>query len=340
MKITYKLKASLLMMALPLMANAQNLVTLSADDFKIDAGKTATFAVNMENEGEQISDAQFDLQLPEGLTFVSAEVASERSNGHSIKTNEVEGKTRVMVSGNMLGNPFKDNRGAIAKVTVQASSSFETGRLGFSRIFLSTPNGGSIQCDNFDIEANPPIPETIEGVKFFADNLSLDAEGKGELAIFLDNPQYSVTSVQFDMTLPTGLKITNVKNTDRSKNLTVMNSELPSGKIRVVMVDGNGEFRTISGTEGAICNIALETTDKYFKSGKIQFDKIKLANRDNLKATPADMEVTINATAGIENATFNEQMTGSVYNLQGIKVATENMNKGIYIQNGKKFVVK
>lgn len=338
MKIIHKIKASLLMMALPVVASAQ--VSLTADDFKIDAGGEATFAVSMLNEGQPISDAQFDLAMPTGLTFVNAKVADTRNNGHNLSVTTVDGKTRIVIMGSE--DNFKGNQGPIANVTVKASGSFDTGKIGFSFVRFSDLNGKSFKGDNFDIEANPPVPESLEGVKIFAENISLDENGVGVLPISLDNPQFSVTAAEFKLTLPTGLKVTKVEGTDRAGNLTTKMNTLASGKVKVVMADYTAQNRTISGTEGAICNVYFELTDQYFTSGSVTIDDIEMANPSNLTYTPAGFSVTVSSTAGIESATVNELMKGNVYNLQGVKVAesVEGLNKGVYILNGKKFVVK
>lgn len=341
MKLIHKIATSLLMMALPVMANAQ--VTVSADNFDITAGGEATFAVNMANEGQLISDIQFDMTMPDGITFKSAIVASERSNGHKLTASKSNGKDRITIMGPMTGDPsFKGNKGPVAYVTVQASSSFITGKLAFSFVRPGTPEGASIKCNDFDIIVNPAMTETIEGVKFFveAQTLDLDEENKGVLPIMLDNPKYFATSAQFDLTLPDGLKVVDVQGTDRSALLTTGYTLRNNGTVRVVIADLSAQFLTIAGNDGAICNVFFEATDKDFKSGDVKISGIKLVNANNLKYTGDDITITVSSTAGIENVTASQLNQGTIYNLQGVKVAAESLNKGVYIQNGKKFVIK
>ena len=345
MKLIHKIATSLLMMALPVMANAQ--VTVSADNFDITAGGEATFAVSMANEGQLISDIQFDMTMPDGITFKSAIVASERSNGHKLTASKTNGKDRITIMGPMTGSDpsFKGNQGPVAYVTVQASSSFTTGKLAFSFVRPGTPEGTSIKCNDFDIIVNPAMTETIEGVKFFVESssLALDEENKGVLPIMLDNPHYFATSAQFDLTLPDGLKVVDVQGTDRSANLTTSFKLRSNGTVRVVMADLSAQNLTIAGNDGAICNIFFEAIDKDFKSGDVKISGIKISSasgRSDLNYVGADITLTVSSTAGIENVTANQLNQGAIYNLQGVKVAGESMNKGVYIQNGKKFVVK
>ncbi len=48
---------------------------------------------------------------------------------------------------------------------------------------------------------------------------------------------------------------------------------------------------------------------------------------------------TTTPSSGIKEISVSKVADGKVYNLQGIQVKTP-LNKGIYIKNGKKFVVK
>lgn len=45
-------------------------------------------------------------------------------------------------------------------------------------------------------------------------------------------------------------------------------------------------------------------------------------------------------TTAIDKVDVEKEMTGEVYNLQGVRMQGENLPKGIYVKNGKKFVIK
>jgi hypothetical protein len=308
----------------------------------------------MENGDEKIWGAQFDMELPAGLTFKSAEVVSARANGHTLQHNNTVNtgnKDRIVIQGNFSFDPFIGNSGPIAKITVEASSSFKTGKIGFSNVYFTNTAGTSISGPAFNVVQNPDLVENLEGVKLFVDidgSLQLeetkDADKntvyQGVLPILLDNPKFMPNAIEFKMSMPDAVKVVKAETTDRSANLTIMKSE-KDGKTKIVLTDV-GTMKTISGNEGAICLITLQTSSKDFKSGQIVISDIKLANPDNLGygQTFDDITVSVSSTAGIENATINEQMKGNVYNLQGVKVATslEGLSKGVYIQNGKKIV--
>ena len=348
MKIIHKIAVSLLMMALPFVANAQ--ASLSASDFDIQPGGEATFDVCMDNEGVQIWGVQFDMALPEGLTFKSAALAPVRANGHDDPTHTVTGgKDRIVISGDWDFHTFKGNQGAIVRITIQASSAFTTGKIGFSTIRFTKMEGEvptSVSGDNFNVIVNPSMKENLEGVTLSLETTSLQLEDMGDgmgvadLAVNLDNPRFMPNAVMFELTLPDGLKVTNVKNTDRSANLTTKFNLKDDGKVKVVMAD-MGKKLTITGDKGAICYITFQA-DKFFESGQVTIDGIQLTNLDipTLEYTTGAMTFTVNGTTGIENITASQLNEGAIYNLQGVKVAAESLNKGVYIQNGKKFVIK
>jgi hypothetical protein len=347
MKIIHRITFSLLMMTFALVANAQT--SLSVEDFDIQAGGEATFEVNMDNEGDQIWAVQFDMALPEGITFKSASLVSARANGHDEPTHNIkDGKDRITVTGDWDFHTFKGNQGAIIKITVQASNSFTTGKIGFSTIRFTkmvndTPT--SISGTDFNVILNPSMIQTLEGVKLYLEATSLQLEANSEgvaqgvMAVNLDNPKYMPNALMFELTLPYGLKVASVTNTERSANLTARPSVKDNGNVKVIMAD-MGKKLTITGDNGAICNITFEATDEYFQTGQVVMSDIQLINLDNLTYTTDPITFTVNGTSGIENVTASQLNQGAIYNLQGVKVAAENLNKGVYIQNGKKFVIK
>jgi hypothetical protein len=344
MKIIHKFKACLLMTALlPMMANAQQ-ATVSAEDFRVEAGSTGTIEVNLTNFDFEVTAVQFDIALPQGLSIpydgedYQATLTS-RSNSLILASNLVDGKVRFVMNGALTGAVISGSEGAILKITVKADNTFDTGKLTFSTVRISSPTGQLVKGSDFDVVANPPIPESVEGVKLAFEELSIPAGGSGVLAIDLINPEYSVTAMQFDLTLPYAMSLTSIEKTDRPSSKHVVTTKtLDSGAIRVKLLDMSANNKTIAGKEGAILNLNL-ATESTFMSGKITISNIEMSNPDMLVATPEDITLDVTATAGIENIAADMQ-NYNVYNLQGVKVSQDNLKKGVYIINGKKMIVK
>lgn len=97
-------------------------------------------------------------------------------------------------------------------------------------------------------------------------------------------------------------------------------------------------------------------TDNYIltnHSGVVGFRKAN-GTTNKVQANRAYMSVTHSAgareffgidfgdgeTTAINKVDVEKKMTGEVYNLQGVRMQGENLPKGIYVRNGKKFVVK
>lgn len=351
MKIIQKISVSLLMMALPLLANAQT--SLSVSDFELQPGGEATFDVCMNNGSDKIWGVQFDMSMSSGITFKSAELVAARANGHDDPSHSVTGgKDRIIIQGDWDFNTFKGSEGAIVKITVKASSSFTSGQIDFSTIRFTKMEGDdptSISGTDFTVNVTTggSAPESIDGVKFYADQTSLELEAssgdvaQGVLSINLDNPNYYPNAVQFELTLPEGVTVASVSKTDRSSKLTVRSNVKDNGHVKVMLAD-MGKAVTITGNSGPICDITLEASDNTFQSGQVTIDGIQLINLDNLPFTTDAITIAVSNATGIEIATVSEQMKGSIYNLQGVKVATsqEGLSKGVYILNGKKFVIK
>ena len=112
--------------------------------------------------------------------------------------------------------------------------------------------------------------------------------------------------------------------------------------------DANGDFHNWNGdgTQAPACVKIIdgETTDNgktyycYNRAGQApQTIKCYYALANDKKAVLVEIDFTYTDLAGIETVTANET-NAPVFNLRGQRV--DNVVKGIYIQNGKKYVVK
>lgn len=92
------------------------------------------------------------------------------------------------------------------------------------------------------------------------------------------------------------------------------------------VADVDGSQKIVRGTAGA----ALASTGAYFTAPA------------NLQAAAYAISFDGDTTTGIDGATVTTVAETAVYNLQGVKVAdsTKNLPAGLYIANGRKFIVK
>ena len=165
--------------------------------------------------------------------------------------------------------------------------------------------------------------------------------------VYLDNVTEGVNGFQINMVIPEGigLKAESVIfqdsrwNGDATKEFSFQYKK-KTKDYRAILAGGTGE--AISG-EGELFCFDLEVTDDAIEEGKKTIEittvKVKAEDGSNLEGTCNNWEFEVVGTdTGIESATV-EQNNAPVYNLAGM-LMNGNLQKGIYVQNGKKYIVK
>lgn len=186
--------------------------------------------------------------------------------------------------------------------------------------------------------------------KLSVDDFTIKAGETKTLTVNLDNPDMTVTLVQFDMELPEGLSVAkdgddylmDLARTTYKKHSLDYNPE--NGRVLL----SSSSNKTLDGNSGAIIKIDL-TAAATFETGTITLKNIEIVSPDNTAANPVvskpeDVVIIIGAS-GITGVTMSNEYQGNIYTLQGVKVGEnassfDNLEKGIYIMNGKKVVKK
>lgn len=187
--------------------------------------------------------------------------------------------------------------------------------------------------------------------KLTVDDFTINANETQTLTVNLENPDMTVTLVQFDLELPEGLSIPK----DEDDEYLIDMTSRASKKHTLDYNDKNGRVllssssnKTLSGQSGAIITIEL-TAAATFETGTITLKNIEIVSPDNTAENPVFSKpdnVVINIeTSGIAGVTMSNEYQGNIYTLQGVKVGEnassfDNLEKGIYIMNGKKVVKK
>lgn len=132
-----------------------------------------------------------------------------------------------------------------------------------------------------------------------AEDFTISAGETKTLAVDLINPDYEVTALQFDITLPEGLSIPYDEEEEEYKaektsrctaKHSLSSNRLSNGNIRFTLKHEKNKL--ISGTEGAVINITIVASSN-FQSGTIHFSNIVLSNPDETQVLPADFDVVI-----------------------------------------------
>lgn len=204
-----------------------------------------------------------------------------------------------------------------------------------------------------------------EALGLFASNTDLKLTQAYTLSV--SSAGAATLVLPFESTIPTGatsytLTYTGgdaVTATEVSGNLSANTPVLVNaseGSYKFVSTATSGDAATGSGTQtsGALTGVYSETTVPsgsyilYNGTCGVGFYKVDgstntvAANRAYLTATSEAKALAINygtSTTGINSITTAKADDGAVYNINGIRM-TGTLPKGLYIKNGKKFIVK
>ena len=201
--------------------------------------------------------------------------------------------------------------------------------------------------------AMPATNESDADNVIYVENVSGSKNSQVELSVRMKNAS-DIRGFQFDLYLPEGVSMAaNAKASLSSDRLaagdahTLMADEMTDGAVRFLcssMNDenfavGDGEIATL--TVNIADNVANGNYDVVVKNALMtETDISKSYEADDIKST-----LTVLDQTGVETVTAdNERRDGSIYTvggqLVGKKSTTSQLRKGIYIRNGKKFVVK
>lgn len=168
------------------------------------------------------------------------------------------------------------------------------------------------------------------------EDISISNEESVRRALFIDGVANEFSSLQFDIRLPEGVSI----DAESDNRHIVTKTSLPNGMTRVVCVSlSNKPF---------ISNVPLTmtfTADGSSISGDytVTMTGFELARPNMTVQHPADCTAAmrIHGTTGID-ITEKENEEKPVYTLQGIRVdgSVKNLEKGVYLQKGKKLIIK
>ena len=164
-----------------------------------------------------------------------------------------------------------------------------------------------------------------------------DADEANVLQVNLSNPGDEFCGFQADLYLPTGVEVAYseddeaylVENGSRCAKKYVSEAAKKDGYYTVLQYITSNKAYT--GEEGEIMRITLTGQAEEIASLK----NIVIARADGTKATIELVE--FGCSTGI-NDVKAESANAPIYNLQGVQV--KNATKGVFIQNGKKYIVK
>ena len=307
--------------------------TLVADPTEIGlfAGGEAEFTVSLNNE-EAITGLQATLELPLGVTATVTK--SDRLTGAIWQYNATTGAIKYWGASALAGN-----EGAIFTVKLTADDTFTTpAKVTLSNVKLTNSKSQSITVDpiiinivatvntnGLQLEINKATKvvddanaeEAPEALKALKDELEKAKE------IFA-NP---VGKVQSEIDAETAALKAAREAYPKAVAKEALDKEIAAA------TDLLGESAT-DADPGKALNDAITAAKAVSAKADATVDELKAAT-EALKAA----EEAFNTATGIESVKVDDlTKDGAVYNLNGVRVT--NPTKGLYIKNGKKYMVK
>ena len=190
---------------------------------------------------------------------------------------------------------------------------------------------------------------------FYIEPFSITAGETKEMPVLMENPDEVFSQLQFDITLPEGLEIPEsydediddyikeIKHGSRtSQKLYSIQTHPVDEALRVLCITQNSKGR-FAGENGDVLLITVKAAEEIAVGDvDIKITNTILSRQDGSTYKPAyctaTVSVTNGSTTGIDEVKGENGEMKAIYDLQGRKVDT--LNKGLYIIDGKKVVIK
>lgn len=302
---TKKMFAAMMLVMVSAVASAA--VNFSIADVNIAPGKTATVAINMQNDAV-VRSIQFDITLPAGLTAdLTTVTATDRLTGYTVMPVKTlaSGALRFAALAPLGGEGAAAGNGAIFTFDVTATDALAAN----AEIALSgtkaTDATGTVEETT---EVNGDVVKVNEKYTISGpEQVILIGENTAEVEIALANDG-NLWGLQGTLTLPEGVTLAEGKaslaKTSRLASFDFVVNEKSAQEytfIAATMVSTDPAVIHIAGTEGAILTLTLKGSDK-----AVDGSEIKLTN---MKSTQADKSLVNlgNVTIKVVTKDANEE---------------------------------
>ena len=178
-------------------------------------------------------------------------------------------------------------------------------------------------------------------------NVSIEAGKTADLKVTFES-NVTIAGWQMFLYLPEGIEIV---YDDDEEEYAITLSELHKKKhacavqttkdgAKMLVMTAGTETVEMKANSGDLCTITLKAADTFSGSATVDVKKIRISDKAAKSYSQDDTSFTITASGsadGISSISAADN-NAPVYNLAGQKV--NNAQKGVYIQNGKKVVMK
>lgn len=271
--------------------------TLKIADFTILAGQEKELAIELNNE-DIITSLQFDIALPQGLTYVEgsvAKVADRITRGsHSVKVvpQKKDGKIvdyRFGIFSTGVDDETKaqssisEHSGAILTIKVKASEDCVDGKITFNEAYGSDASKPGESAKMVDVKSDATLMAVSAGTAAFEKESGyLFAGNKDVLNVTLDNVT-KLVNLQAIVTLPKGVSFVKNENGDYinysnrlTENVTGSSKAVPGKENVYTLLLESLTNDVISGNSGVLFGLNV-AADQTFAGGDIVISDIKVS---------------------------------------------------------------
>lgn len=262
---------------------------LSLVPVSMNAGGKGVLSMNLTNT-EEVTAFQFDLRLPTGVniattvnddeeTVLDVSLTDRKKSSHQVTCSQQDDGRYTVAVLSTKNQSLKNSEGAVINIRISAVSSLNSGsymakleNIHIVPLVDGVP-GSRIDQENTEgtiyIENASQSDDVVAKLSFATSQLTAGANQQIEIA--LEN-NIEITSMQFDIKLPEGLKLNFVQNEDeeqapdvqlsaRKHSSHTINCALQKdGSFRVVVISGKN--KALTGTSGTIvtCGVNVPLT--------------------------------------------------------------------------------
>jgi hypothetical protein len=377
-----------------LSASADN--TLAVTDAMLTQGKTGTFNIELNNTDE-ITACQFNLILPDGLTFVNCVKTSRANDSHSVGKATVGQNTQITFNSSS-NDLVTGNSGPLFVVTVDVDASVALGPVQATLANIEITKKDETKFNPADVDftititdrviidenaitapieqtgVNVLVKRTIKGgvwntiILPFAMNVTKAKAAFGDDVKFAQFSSFT-TTLDMDTFTPTAISLNFANYTLGGLNTLKTGTPyliMTSSDIDEFEVDGVNISQTItpvskadteypdnfSGSfNGTFVATKIPNNGLFLSGNKLYYSKGNTNTKafrgwimlDVILNQALDLgaPVLLNVDGEVTkiDTVFDAPDDGQYYNLKGQKVDNPT-EKGVYIKNGKKIVVK
>lgn len=274
---------------------------LTIKDFSIKPGETKTVAVEVETDKEDcVTSLEFNIQLPEGLEYVSCKQAGRSSGAtHSLSFKSVIiDKDKGIYSKDtyfcyMLtkkGTPITGKEGAVILLTLKASENFTANaRIRIYNCLLSRNDSPDGKPSTKPEDSNVKVSEKVATIGAAQTSIAIKPNGTQKVEVTMKN-DVKVQAVAADIWLPKGMAIPEENGFESSSRLAE-NYDILSGVVKDN--DGNpeeGHYRVIissldgddmiQGFDGTLFSFTVKVGETIAEDAEIQIGSLNVSVPD------------------------------------------------------------